>query len=39
MCGAYAEGSIKRTDFGMKYGVPAIADEVKLAIGVEAYPE
>lgn len=39
MCGAYVEGTIKRTDFGMKFGVPAIADEVKLAIGVEAYPE
>jgi len=39
MCGAYVEGAIKRTDFGMKFGVPAIADEVKLAIGVEAYPE
>lgn len=39
MCGAYAEGSIKRTDFGIKFGVPAISDEVKLAIGIEAYPE
>jgi polyisoprenoid-binding protein YceI len=39
MCGAYAEATIKRTDFGMKFGVPAIADEVKLAISVEAYPE
>jgi polyisoprenoid-binding protein YceI len=39
MCGAYVEGSIKRTDFGMKFGVPAVADEVKLAISVEAYPE
>ncbi len=39
MCGAYAEGSIKRTDFGVKFGVPAISDEVKLAIGIEAYPE
>lgn len=39
MCGADAEGSIKRTDFGIKFGVPAIADEVKLMIGVEAYPE
>ena len=39
MCGAYVEGTIKRTDFGMKFGVPAIADDVKLAIGVEAYPE
>lgn len=39
MCGADAEGVLKRTDFGMKFGVPAIADEVKLTIGVEAYPE
>lgn len=39
MCGANVEGSIKRTDFGMKFGVPAIADEIKLAIGIEAYPE
>jgi polyisoprenoid-binding protein YceI len=37
MCGAEAEGAIKRTDFGMKYGVPGISDEVKLVIGVEAY--
>lgn len=39
MCGANVEGSIKRTDFGMKFGVPAIADEIRLAIGIEAYPE
>lgn len=39
MCGADVEGTIKRTDFGMKFGVPAISDEVKLMIGVEAYPE
>jgi polyisoprenoid-binding protein YceI len=39
MCGADVEGVVKRTDFGMKFGVPAIADEVKLMIGVEAYPE
>ena len=39
MCGAYVEGTIKRTDFGMKFGVPAIADDVKIAIGIEAYPE
>lgn len=39
MCGADAEASIKRTDFGMKFGVPAIGDDVKLTLGVEAYPE
>ena len=39
MCGANAEGTIKRTDYGMKFGVPAISDDVKLVIGVEAYAE
>jgi polyisoprenoid-binding protein YceI len=39
MCGAGAEGTIKRTDFGMKFGVPSISDDVKLVIGVEAYAE
>ena len=39
MCGGDASTSIKRTDFGMKYGVPAIGDEVKLMINVEAYKQ
>ena len=39
MCGADLVGSIKRSDFGMKYGVPAIGDEVKLFIAVEGYKE
>ena len=39
MCGADLEGSIKRTDFGMKYAVPAVADEVKLHIAVEGYKQ
>jgi len=39
MCGADAEATIKRTDFGVKFGVPAISDEVKLLISIEAYPE
>jgi len=39
MCGADLAGSIKRSDFGMKYGVPAISDEVKLLIAVEGYKE
>lgn len=37
MCGGNAVGSIKRSDFGMKYGLPGLADEVKLMIGFEAY--
>lgn len=39
MCGADAVATLKRTDFGMKFGVPAVSDEVKLMIGIEAYPE
>ncbi len=37
MCGADVSGSIKRSDFGMKYAVPAVGDEIKLSIAVEGY--
>jgi polyisoprenoid-binding protein YceI len=33
-CGADAVTRIKRSDFGMKYGIPALGDEVTLHIGV-----
>jgi polyisoprenoid-binding protein YceI len=39
MCGGNASGSLKRTDFGMKYGVPAIGDEIRLWISVESYKD
>lgn len=39
MCGANVEGVIKRSDFGMKFGVPALGDDIKMAISVAAYPE
>ncbi len=39
MCGGNASASLKRTDFGMKYGVPAIGDEVRLWISVEGYKD
>jgi len=39
MCGGNASGSFKRTDFGMKYGVPALGDEIRLMINFEAYKE
>ncbi len=39
MCGADVQTSIKRTDWGMKFGVPGVADEVKLTMNVEAYPQ
>ena len=36
MCGAEATTTIKRSEFGMTKYVPAVGDEVKLAIQVEA---
>lgn len=36
VCGFDAEGSIKRSDFGVKYGLPAIGDDMKLLLEVEA---
>ena len=39
MCGGNASGTIKRTDFGMKYLVPAVSDEVKLNFVFEGYKD
>jgi polyisoprenoid-binding protein YceI len=36
VCGADASAEFKRTDFGLNYGTPMLAPEVKLAIEVEA---
>jgi polyisoprenoid-binding protein YceI len=38
-CGGDFVATIKRTDFGMKYAVPAVADEVTLRIQVEAFKD
>ena len=35
-CGAAASAQIKRSDFGIKFGLPAIGDDVKLVFEVEA---
>jgi len=35
-CGAEVTGSVRRSEFGMKYLVPAVGDEVALTIQVEA---
>ncbi|MDK2123208.1 YceI family protein [Parachitinimonas caeni] len=35
ICGAEVKATIKRTDWGMKYGVPFIGEEVKLNVQVE----
>lgn len=37
MCGGEASAVLKRTDFGMKYGVPAVGDEIRLYVGFEGY--
>jgi len=37
MCGGNASGVLKRTDFGMKYALPAVSDEVRLTVGFEGY--
>lgn len=34
-CGGNAVGKIKRSDFGMKYGLPAVGDEIGLNIEFE----
>lgn len=35
-CGAAASAQIRRSDFGVKYGLPAIGDDVKLVFEIEA---
>lgn len=35
-CGAEVTGTLKRSEFGMKYGVPALGDEVRITIQFEA---
>jgi polyisoprenoid-binding protein YceI len=37
VCGANASATIKRSEFGMKTYVPAVGDEVKISIEVEAF--
>lgn len=36
MCGGNATGSFKRSDYGMKFGIPNIGDEVRLWVMIEA---
>ncbi|MBI3897251.1 MAG: polyisoprenoid-binding protein [Gammaproteobacteria bacterium] len=36
VCGAEASATLKRSDFGISYGVPMVGDKVKLLIQVEA---
>jgi polyisoprenoid-binding protein YceI len=36
LCGANLEATLRRSDFGMTYGVPGIGDEIRIMIAVEA---
>jgi polyisoprenoid-binding protein YceI len=36
VCGAEVAGTVKRSEFGMKYGLPGISDDIRLTIQVEA---
>lgn len=38
-CGAAASAQFKRSDFGMKFGLPGVGDDVKLVFEVEAYKD
>ncbi len=38
-CGADATTTIKRSDFGMSKYLPALGDEVKIVVDIEAYKE
>ncbi len=37
LCGGDFAATLKRSDFGMKYAVPAVADDVTLRIQIEAF--
>lgn len=39
MCGANISGTIKRSEFGMSKYVPAISDDIKIHVPVEAYKD
>jgi polyisoprenoid-binding protein YceI len=39
LCGADVHAVLRRSDFGMNFGIPLIGDEVKLAIEVEGFRE
>jgi polyisoprenoid-binding protein YceI len=39
ICGGNAIGTLKRSDFGMKYGLPNLGDDLKLFLSFEAYKD
>jgi len=39
MCGGNASAALKRSDFGMKYGIPVLGDDLKLFFEFEGYKD
>jgi len=39
MCGGNASGAIKRSEFGMKYALPAVGDDIRLYVEFEGYKD
>ena len=39
LCGANASGQLKRSDFGSTHGLPAVGDEIRVIIQIEAIRE
>jgi polyisoprenoid-binding protein YceI len=39
MCGGNGSAVLKRSDWGMKYGIPNVSDEVRLFFEFEGYRE
>jgi polyisoprenoid-binding protein YceI len=39
LCGGNATGSLKRSEFGMKFGIPGTSDEIRLLMQFEAIKE
>ena len=39
MCGFNAEAAIKRSDWGVNYGIPALGDDMQLSLEIEAYKQ
>jgi polyisoprenoid-binding protein YceI len=39
LCGADVHATLRRSEFGMNFGIPLIGDEVKMAIEVEGFRE
>ena len=39
MCGGIAAGTMKRSEWGMKYGIPMLGDDTKLWVSFEGYKD